>query len=494
MARVLGILRLSRDGENSTSIERQRDRIEQWAEFNGHTIVGWAEDVDVSGGVAPWERAELGKWLPDTIGARVSKREEQMAWNASRAGEWDIACAWKLDRISRRVLHIVQLDDWARQNRKALASVDDGFDFTTEMVELLFTLLAAFAEGELTAIKARQRSSRRHLSQVGRYAGSTPPFGYRAEPAEDGEGFVLVPDETGTATAKVVREMARMILKEGKSANAVALWLNETGQPKAKDAQLIRKGKEPKGSKWAGKDVTSILRSEVILGRSYRTETIETPEGETVERVRVVTDADGMPLQRADALIPEEDFAALQVKLDGNASKRTSNRRDRAELLGVVSCECGRPWYRNPRANEAHTSYRCSSYTKPGQGCGNSKSFNARKLEELVRTRFLATVGAPRSFVGSSSPASTMTRRSRLSAVPWPTCGRIGRPVCTPMISARRSTASSTPSCRAGARNWWRSRRPRTAGKRWRLARPTPSAGRRSRRTPSATPSTSLRE
>lgn len=393
MARVLGILRLSRDGENSTSIERQRDRIEQWAEFNGHTIVGWAEDVDVSGGVAPWERAELGKWLPDTIGARVSEREEQMAWNASRAGEWDIACAWKLDRISRRVLHIVQLDDWARQNRKALASVDDGFDFTTEMGRLLFTLLAAFAEGELTAIKARQRSSRRHLSQVGRYAGSTPPYGYRAEPAADGEGFVLVPDETGTATAKVVREMARMILKEGKSANAVALWLNENGQHKAKDAQLVRKGKEPKGSKWAGKDVTSILRSEVILGRSYRTETIETPEGETVERVRVVTDAEGMPLQRADALISEEDFAALQVKLDGNASKRTSNRRDRAELLGVVSCECGRAWYRNPRANEAHTSYRCSSYAKPGQGCGNSKSFNARKLEELVRTRFLATVG-----------------------------------------------------------------------------------------------------
>ncbi|WP_051886322.1 recombinase family protein [Streptomyces hygroscopicus] len=400
MARVLGILRLSRDGENSTSIERQRDRIEQWADFNGHTIVGWAEDVDVSGGVAPWERAELGKWLPNTIGARVPEREEQMAWNASRAGEWDIACAWKLDRISRRVLHIVQLGDWARQNRKALASVDDGFDFTTEMGRLLFTLLAAFAEGELTAIKARQRSSRCHLSQVGRYAGSTPPFGYRAEPAEDGEGFVLVPDETGTATAKVVREMARMILKEEKSVNAVALWLNETGQHKAKDAQLVRKGREPKGSKWAGKDVTSILRSEVILGRSYRTETIETPEGETVERVRV-TDAEGMPLQRADALLSEEDFAPFRsssTATRASAPATGATVRNCSELSPVSAAERGTATLGRTRL------------TRPTGAARTPSLARARQLEEFQR----AEVGRARSY---PLPDDRGTRRDRSSGV-----------------------------------------------------------------------------
>ncbi|KES07069.1 hypothetical protein BU52_10760 [Streptomyces toyocaensis] len=393
--RVLGILRLSRDGENSTSIERQREDIERWAEYRGHRIVGWVEDVNVSGSMAPWDRPSFSAWLPDTIGnLRASKAEQELAWNRSRAGEWDIMCAWKLDRFSRQVHHVTALERWCRDNGRMLATTDDGFDLTTESGRLLFNILAAFAEGELERIRARQRSSRRHLAKVGRYAGSTPPYGYRAEPAEDGEGFVLVPDETGVATAKIVRGMVRMILKEGKTANAVAEWLNKEGHPKAKDAQLMRKDKAPKGATWAGKDVSAILRSEVILGRSYHEVTRTNDEGETVKRTELVLAEDGVtPLQRAAALISEEDFTALQSKLDEKAVKRQANRLGRALLLGVVECECGRPWYRNPRTNPNHTAYRCSSYNKAGMGCGNSKSINANKLDALVTSRFLTAVG-----------------------------------------------------------------------------------------------------
>src|SRR5699024_10495505 len=101
--RVLGVVRLSRSSDAPTSVEGQRRAIERWAESLGHEIVGWAEDEDVSGDVAPWERPGLGQWLPATLGNRgASPQEQRRALAASRAHVWDAICVIHLDRLSRR--------------------------------------------------------------------------------------------------------------------------------------------------------------------------------------------------------------------------------------------------------------------------------------------------------------------------------------------------------------------------------------------------------
>src|SRR5690606_23566500 len=82
--RVLKALRLSNASDASTSIERQSERVDWWAEGNDGTIVGTAEDVGVSGAISPFDRPSLGPWLTDTPPA-----------------PWDVLVAWKLDRISR---------------------------------------------------------------------------------------------------------------------------------------------------------------------------------------------------------------------------------------------------------------------------------------------------------------------------------------------------------------------------------------------------------
>ena len=45
--------------------ERQRSSIQKYAAAYEHEIVGWAEDLDVSGAVSPFERKNLGGWLTD---------------------------------------------------------------------------------------------------------------------------------------------------------------------------------------------------------------------------------------------------------------------------------------------------------------------------------------------------------------------------------------------------------------------------------------------
>lgn len=112
--RVLGRVRLSRSTDESTSAERQREIIEQWAQLNDHEIVGWAEDIDVSGAVDPWDTPGLGPWL-DPV----------------KAAEWDIICAWKLDRLSRRAVSMHKLFGWCEDQGKTLVCISDNIDLST---------------------------------------------------------------------------------------------------------------------------------------------------------------------------------------------------------------------------------------------------------------------------------------------------------------------------------------------------------------------------
>ncbi|MCZ4122574.1 recombinase family protein [Streptomyces sp. H39-S7] len=390
MARVLGALRLSRASDESTSVVRQKAAIQRWADSRGDTVVGWVEDVDVSGAIAPWERPGLGQWLPSTIGKDVSAVELRLAWEISRVDEWDILCGMKLDRISRRVLHIAQLVEWAGKHNKEIAAAEDGFDLSSPMGKILFQLIAAFAEGELEAIKFRAKSSYAYLMKTGRWRGGFVPYGYRAEKDAEGDGWKLVPDEYGTETAKVVREVVRRTL-EGEATNAVCRWLNESKTPSPLDAQRIRSGKESKGAVWRVGNLLKMLRSHTLLGRVEMTEEVILPDGTKEKRTRLVRDAEGLPLQRAEPLISKEEWDQLQAKLKENSNPRAGNRFDRSPLLRVAYCTCGKALYRNNGRNQMY--YRCSSRNITGAECDSTEAIQATLLEKVIEEAFLKAVG-----------------------------------------------------------------------------------------------------
>ncbi|MFJ6725946.1 recombinase family protein [Streptomyces sp. NPDC091281] len=392
MARVLGVVRLSRDSDESTSAVRQKTSIQRWADRNGHVIVGWAEDVDVSGGIEPWRRPEFGKWLPSTIGKDVSDIEHRLAWEESRAREFDVICAWRFDRLSRRVIHVNVLAEWCDRTGKQLATAEGDIDLSSPMGRILFQLIASFAEGELEAIKARAKSSYAHLMQEGRWRGGKVPYGYRPEKAETGDGWKLVPDEYGLNTAGTLREIVRRIIG-GESANSVCRWLNEdpTKTPASVDAQRIRTGKAPKGSRWTSSNLAKLLRSPTLLGQFEMTEEVTLPDGLTERRARLVRGADGLPLQRAEPLISEEEWELARKRLEENTNKRSGKRTGGSPLLRVAFCACGEPVYRAPGHDWPH--YRCASrVTHKPCGTGN-KSISAALLESTVESEFLRVAG-----------------------------------------------------------------------------------------------------
>ncbi|MCZ4122022.1 recombinase family protein [Streptomyces sp. H39-S7] len=175
--RVLAVIRLSVNRDDSTSAEKQREGIEHWTcgpAVNGR-VVGYAEDLDVSGSLHPFKRPALGPWL------------------AERFDEFDVIAVWKLDRLTRRSAHFSEIYEWCQKRGKAIVSVTDGIDMSTPMGKMFAQIIAAFAEGELDTIKARALSGSLARLKKGVWVGGVLPFGYQFQ-RQEGGGKKLVQD------------------------------------------------------------------------------------------------------------------------------------------------------------------------------------------------------------------------------------------------------------------------------------------------------------
>jgi site-specific DNA recombinase len=356
--RVLGRIRLSRVTDETTSPERQREIIESWASANDHTIVGWAEDLDVSGSMDPFETPELGQWL----------RQPKMS-------EWDILCAWRLDRVARRAIPLHKLFGFCMDEKKTLVCVSDNIDLSTWVGRLVASVIAGVAEGELEAIRERTKASVKKLRELGRYAGGKALYGYRPEQHPDG-GWSLVPDDE---VKPILEEIIERTIA-GQSLNSIALDLTSRGIPTPDDYQRIRSGKAPRGATWAQQTLHRFLKSPSMLGH-------------TIHQDRPVLDDEGELIMKAEPLVSQHTYDQLQLALRARPRSGPRKRTTGASpLLGVALClECEMPLYlkvskhRDKEIVRVYRYYRCRD--------GHGQLMVAETVELLLETAFLDEVG-----------------------------------------------------------------------------------------------------
>ena len=333
--RVLGRVRLSRNRDESTSVARQRELITSWAESNGHEIVAWAEDVEVSGSTSPFDTPELGPYLTD-----------------ERKDEWDILVAWKLDRLARSSIALHRLFGWLEDNSKQLVCISDNIDLSTWTGRMIAGIIAGVAEGELEAITERVKAGQKALREDGRFQGGPAPYGYRQE--KQGSRTVLVKDE---ATQPILQRIFKEALA-GSSYLEISNRLNEDGVP-------TRKGK-----KWSHNAVKTILNSKANLGWT-------TYDG------RVVLGEDGSPVQRCEPSISLEDYNRIQEQIRSRSFTRTSPSTN-APLRGIIECwDCGSNLhFRRGNDGPSGDAYRCPV-------CKPSRLVNAKFALDIVEELFL---------------------------------------------------------------------------------------------------------
>ncbi|MFJ9371376.1 recombinase family protein [Nocardia sp. NPDC101769] len=185
---------------------------------------------------------------------------------------------------------------------------------------------------------------------------------------------VIDPDQ-----AEVIRTRMVAPLLAHKSANFVAAELNTAGVP-TKFTGRTKQGEAHSG-KWDSTVVRRILSSPTLMGHG-------------VHKGEIITDADGVPVQRAEPILTSQEFDQVQAALKSRAI-RQSPRDQSTNLLtgGAAECfYCHGPLYRQVYQSRNVTYFRCPNTQNKDRKC-SYKNIRAEKLYEYTSEVFLSEVG-----------------------------------------------------------------------------------------------------
>ncbi|QJS10214.1 recombinase family protein [Streptomyces argyrophyllae] len=359
--RVLGTVRLSILKDDTTSPEKQKHAVEHWASgpaVDGR-IVGFAEDLDVSGAMHPFKRPGLGPWFSE------------------RADDWDVLAVWKLDRLSRKAGHFAEVFEWCQEHGKTIVSVTEGIDMSTPMGKMFAQIIAAFAEGELDTIRARALSGSQARKSKGVWIGGVEPFGYCFE-RQEGGGKKLAQDPTYAALFQEIVER----LKGDWSSYKIAVDLNKRGVPTWRDHLRIVKGEEPRGIAWTTNAVRVVVMNPTVAGiYTYKGENVVDENGEHVR----ITDQPLMEYGEWSELV-------ASLKADRPVRRATPSR---SMLGGVAVClGCGSRMSSNKKTKpngRVHHYYACNAVNTGT--CPNPGRIRRDDLDQAVSVFVRTTLG-----------------------------------------------------------------------------------------------------
>jgi site-specific DNA recombinase len=218
------------DTTETNSLSLQEGRIRAQAEIHGRKISDVFTDNGVSG--ARRDRPAL-----DALLALVRQRKVQAVYVTA------------LDRLSRKLAHLVELIDLFERHGVALVSLREGVDTGTAVGRLISNVLGSVAEFERESIRARMREASGERLRRGLKHCVRVPYGYR-----EAAGNRLVPHD---GEQRIIAEMRH--LRGGTKPNSYARIA----------AALNARGVRPRsGRRWYASTVRDVITSAIATRRA----------------------------------------------------------------------------------------------------------------------------------------------------------------------------------------------------------------------------------
>jgi site-specific DNA recombinase len=336
----------SEEQRDRETIEIQRDFLEQYRNLYELEVADIYKDDGISGTIPLHERVEGRRLLDD-----------------AKTGRFDAVLVYKLDRLGRSLLVIVDAHDRLQTAGVSLRSATEPIDTSNPSGRLIFQMLASFAEYDRERIRERTRAGMHRAYRSGRNMGVVP-YGYRAD--EHGRLQVVAEE------AELVREVVSNVAG-GSTLYAEAKRLNDLGIP-APGWRYVGGKRRPGSRAWS---VTTVSR--FVHGRVYA----------GTHEVRI-NGGEGLIEQPCPIIVESALQKRALAALTQN--KRYPNRKgDRNYLLsGLVKCEvCGSACTGHPATRKGKRYYyyvcRGSRTNNFGKGRPHRPPFlNAEWLEGFV--------------------------------------------------------------------------------------------------------------
>ena len=281
------------------TIGTQEDFLEQYRALYGHDVADVYKDEAISGTVPLRERPGGRRLLDD-----------------AKEGAFDVVLVYKLDRIGRTLLNVVDAHDRLDVCGVALRSATEPIDTSSPSGRLIFHMLASFAEFERGTIRERTTHGLHRAFRNGKQTGRIP-YGYDVAEGDSG-GFVLVNEE-----AAVVREIFSNIAG-GSTLYREAQRLNGLGMPGP--GWKYRGRPREHSARWTAGTISKLVNQSAYGG---------------MHRIRI-NDGKGTVERECPPVVPLE---LQQQALSRLADNKRQGRRpsDRSYLLsGLIRCAvCG---------------------------------------------------------------------------------------------------------------------------------------------------------
>ena len=346
------LLRVSSEEQRDReTIEIQREFLKEYCRLYGLEIAEIYADDGVSGTIPLHERPEGRRLLED-----------------AQAGKFTTLLVYRLDRLGRSLLVIVDAHDRLQAAGVSLRSATEPIDTSNPSGRLIFQMLASFAEYERETIGERTRAGFHRALRNGKFPGRLP-YGYRLSPDE--RGLEIIAEE-----AAVVREIIANIA-EGSTLYAESKRPNNEGI--LSPGRRYKNGERKHGPTWSRTTVADFVHQSAYSG-VHRVQIGK--EGEIIER-------EVPPI--VDPGLQKRAVAALEAN-----KRRASPMRKNARkylLSGLVRCGvCGFACAgrTTPDNGKSYSYYRCFRRGDRGpvqkdHPCG-PPNVSAPWLEDLVWT------------------------------------------------------------------------------------------------------------
>jgi putative DNA-invertase from lambdoid prophage Rac len=216
MARIFGYCRVSttEQADEGVSLAAQQQQITGYAMMKGWQVAEFFVERAVSGSIPLADRPE-GKRL------------------LAAAGKGDVIITAKLDRAFRSAADALAVLEEFKDQGIGLHMIDLGGDVCGNGIsKMVFTILAAVAEGERDRIRERIRDAKRQLTSQGVFSGGKRPFGF--DLVQDGEVTRMVPNESEQAAI----ELMVMMRHDGATLRAIAA---KVGMPHKTVARILER-------------------------------------------------------------------------------------------------------------------------------------------------------------------------------------------------------------------------------------------------------------
>lgn len=279
-----------------------------------------------------WHTRPEWMFLEQASGGSTDRKELNRLMKAIKNREVDVLLIWKIDRLSRKLIDIVNIFATLSKYDVGFCSYSENMDFTSFIGKMGLYLFAMIAEFERDQIMDRTQKGKRTSALAGNYVGGSVPYGYKKKRNASGKGSKLevIPKE-----ARVVQQIFHWFLHEKSSLAEIARRLNKLGIKKGTSQQAAYRQVQ-----WRAARVRLILTNDTYRGKyiSNRYKLISKRPWRKIER-----DKKDWIISHVEPIVSETLFFDVQYQLEkGRGGKPGGGQRSYMFSRKIIDVDTGK--------------------------------------------------------------------------------------------------------------------------------------------------------